>query len=343
MRINKHCYHGLPALPKYFIALGLCTIFVMASSGVFAQKKPQWLKSPEEAFDRNTTFYAIGFGDDRNKARENALENLTGSITAKIQVVSESSEKEIVQRYGGDNNDFIYSSTYKSKIAVTSENKLYDVQFEYYEPRKGQVYAIGYFDRQKVTTICKQYLSENNQNIQQLLLPANSLLQQYSNYLQTQELAKNNQMLIALLRVIDPDHQEAVSAIDPISIQQMITQLIDDITFQIIVQPDDERLKSQIIEFVNESGFSVVGQNATYILKADVGFTEITSDIPDYISRKWNLSLTLLDGNVVSGSYTQSGIQDHFSQDEVYGAVFKKIGDKILKNSVVQQSLFGYE
>jgi len=201
VKINKDRFPDSPGRAKHFIALGLCAIITMTALSAFAQKKPLWLKNPEEAFDRNKTFYAIGFGDDRNNARENALENLTGNITAKIQVVSKSTEKEIAQDNGSANEAFTYSSTYESKIAVTSENKLYDVKFEYYEPRKGPVYAIGYFDIQKVTTICKQYLSENNQNIQQLLLPANSLLTQHRNYLQTQELAKNNEMLIALLRV----------------------------------------------------------------------------------------------------------------------------------------------
>jgi len=161
--------------------------------------------------------------------------------------------------------------------------------------------------------------------------------------LQTQELAKNNEMLIALLRVIDPAQQVAVSAIDPVTIQQMISQLIDGITFQVLAHPDDDRLKSRIIGFVNASGFSVVEQNATYVLKADVRFSEITSGIPDFISRKWDLSLTVLDGGLVSGSYTRSGIQDHFSLDEVYGTVYRKIGDNILSDPKVQQSLFGYE
>lgn len=343
MRINKYKFLCLPGRAKYFITLGVCVLTTMFASTAYAQKKPLWLTHPEEAFDRNKTFYAIGFGDDRNKARENALENLTGSITAKIQVVSESSEKEIAQDNKSANEAFTYSSTYESKIAVTSENKLYHVKFEYYDPRKGPVYAIGYFDIQKVTTICKQYLSENNQKIQQLLLPANSLLTQHRNYLQTQDLAKSNEMLIALLRVIDPEQQEAVSAIDPVTIQQMITQLVDGITFQVIVQPDDDRLKSQIIGFITASGFSVVEQNATYVLKANIRFSEITSGVADFVSRKWNLSLTLLDRDVVSGSYTQSGIQDHFSLDEIYGSVYNKIGNKILKDPIVQQSLFGYE
>jgi len=344
IKMKKSKYRQI--LQTYFTAyVGLIMLLLCCHANAYPQNKPQWLKNPELVFDKGKYFYAIGFGNDRNIARENVLAILSENITSKIISQTESTEKETSQNQSNKETreeSFNYSSTYESKIAVVSESKLYDVKFEYYEPRKGPVEAIGYFDIQKVTNICQEYLSDNNQNIQQLLLPASSLLIQHKNYLQAEVLATDNQMLINLLRVINPDRQNNPTNIDPIDIQQMIVKLAEKITFQVEVTPEDEGLKSQVIGFINSLGFSVVKQSSPFVLKAYVEFLEV-SDIPAVFSLKWNLSLTLLENGVVTGSYHLNGIKDHFSIDEARKAIYKTIGFKILAESHARQSLFGYE
>jgi len=84
-------------------------------ANAYPQKKPQWLKNPELVFDKGKYFYAIGFGDDRNKARENVLAILSENITAKVFSQSASIEKETYQNQNDKvtrGESFNYSSIY---------------------------------------------------------------------------------------------------------------------------------------------------------------------------------------------------------------------------------------
>lgn len=314
--------------------------FATQPAYLYSQKKPKWLDKPEQVYNSQEYYYAIGIGQNRNLARENALEILASNISSEVSVTNETVVKEDIVITSDAKGKEEFTNSFTSKSVIKSENNLFNVSFDYYEPKKGPVKAIGYFNKKEVSDICSSKIQENNSNIDMLISNQTSLLVGHSNLMQALDLAFENETLFDLLILINQNKSESIKIKSSVEINNMIISLSNLITFKFDDQSIDPKLNEQITLFINSLGYSVVENNSEYLIRAIANFTEI-DEIPDTKSIKWTLNLSVLENNSLIGSYVGRGFQDHFTISEAKEKAYRKMGEKCIANPEIKESLFG--
>ena len=312
----------------------LAIIFIICFTAIFlhAQDRPSWIDNPNGKYSDASYLVAIGEGDNRKAAENNATSNLALIFKSDIKV-----DNSQIDRYNelmGDQEAFQHESNVTKKVNVSSKQTLFNVKFgESYTSNTGRVFVLAYIDKMETADIYNEKIKVNTEKINFFITTASNTSDKIINYsaLNAASLfSLDNEMLIEQLKIISPEFGNTENlGYDHNDITKKSIDAAKEISFSVNIQNDsDGKTTAFIKEFLNSKGFII---NSNPILKIDGSVTYEKLDLgrPEkFVS--WNLYLNMLDleENTLF-STTAKGREGSVSYDAALSRCVNEIGKKI--------------
>lgn len=283
----------------FSVVLMSCTA-LGAKGGKTENEKPAWLTNPESVYSPNKYLVAIGEGDTRTAAENNALGNLTRIFESTV-----SAEQTVLENYYEMTNDD--KTTTKNETAINqnvnvkSGQTLFNVQFsESYTDKKGRVHAIAYLDKQKTGQLYEERIENNAEKVVSYAKKAqeeSNLPKKYSYLDAARTLVIGNQMLIAQLEIISPQFKDMLELnYVPEEIQEAWRNTAKSITCEVNFTGNDE-LAEFLQGFLSDYGFSVVKEETPVLLIVGNIALEELDERNNVQYLRWKLDLSAIDSS----------------------------------------------
>ena len=146
---------------KIFIMLLCCTRLLVG------QSRPAWVDNPQSKYSNDSYLFAIGTGDTRKAAEEQASANLSMIFEVSIKAQSTTNE-EIQERISGQKSSLDRQSQISNKVTLESSQTLYNIQYNdsYVDPQ-GRTYVLAVLNRYETSAVYKQKISDNGLVVQE--------------------------------------------------------------------------------------------------------------------------------------------------------------------------------
>ncbi|RLC48786.1 MAG: hypothetical protein DRH57_01625 [Candidatus Cloacimonadota bacterium] len=304
---------------------------------------PNWINEPSKKYPSEMYITAVGTGDTKSHAENNAYANISKIFQSDVKV-----KEEIIEQYKetgiGKDSELSSSVDLISNYSIGSSQSLKNVKIAetYFNAKDGLYYVLAYLDRMETALIYKKEIVKNNQIIQKYY-------QQYKDspdkldklyFLQyAVDFGEINDILNTQLSVIEPSNEEIVS---PISLEKLRIEykaLTKSIKVAITVSGEyTEEIESYLMVIMSRFGFSVVEDSeADLVFRTALKIEDVPLERRENFVR-WNL--TIVVKNNLSGSddltFTKSGREGHINKSEARNRALRTV------NKVIQKDFYTY-
>lgn len=313
-------------LVKLFLLL-----FLFALSNIKAQNLPEWINNPSSIYPDINYLVAIGEGDTRKAAENNALSNL--SLIFKSDIKVDNTQLDKYDEFFGDKESFQHHSNVTKKVNISGGQTLYNVKFgNTFTSNTGRVYIIAYIDRMETAEIYNEKISNNSSKVQYFLDIANKsddALSKYAAFNAAYLYAIENEKLKAQLKIISPDFGNLKTNYNFDEINVATKDAAKKVSFNVSIENDtDEKIEFLIKDLVNNKGF-VLNSNPLLVINGKVDYEKLDLRRNEKFIN-WTLFLNVLNINnetLLTCSY--KGREGSVSYDAALSRCINEISKKI--------------
>jgi len=330
---------------KKFIIL-LVVIFMSCAPSMVTAKKnkaPDWIMNPQSKYKDAYYLSAVGSGDTKKSAEKDAYSSLSKIFQADIK-----SDETLTQKFEettvGDKTSLTAEEKMRNLTQIQSEQTLKNVKIgdSYFDPNSGEYFVIAYLNRSETEDIYHSEIIQNTQKIDQYYSQfedSASKLDKLKYLSDAIDLAEQNEILNAQLRIISPSHAG-------LELKQPLEKLVAERnTFAktihvIVIGSGDYKnyLEDYLKEVFNNFGFMVYASAADadyidYRIESSLSISQIDLDRDEKFVR-WELSVTILDkaSNAEAVLYTKGDREGHLNLTEAQNRALRTVKKTILKD-----------
>jgi len=330
---------------KKFIILFVVIFMSCAPSMVTAKKNkaPEWIMNPQSKYKDAYYLSAVGSGDTKKSAEKDAYSNLSKIFQADIK-----SDETLTQKFEettvGDKTSLTAEEKMRNLTQIQSEQTLKNVKIgdSYFDPNSGEYYVIAYLNRSETEDIYHNEIMQNTQKIDQYYSQYNagtSKLDKLKYLSDAIDLAEQNEILNAQLRIISPSHAG-------LELKHPLEKLVAERntfakTIHVIAIGTGEYkdyLEDYLKEVFNNFGFMVYARagDADYIdfrIESSLSISQIDLERDEKFVR-WELSITIIDkiSNAEAVLYTKSDREGHLNLTEAQNRALRTVKTTIQKD-----------
>ena len=299
--------------------------------------KPEWLTNPKSLYPEQMYLTAIGEGDSRTDAEQNAAGNI-----AKIFESVVKTDETIRQRYQEliTENDINYNdmTDIQKNVNIKSKQTLYNLQFgESFTDNIGKVHVLAYLNRTLTADIYEEKIMKNAERIKyysSLSRNAKDRLYAYASINAAGTVALANETLLEQLKIISPGYEDFLELdYDHNEIMRKNSELAKEVKCKITIKNDKEKKISSILEeMLTEMGF-VISDNALLFVSGFVKFENTDLKRKDgfkFVRYDFNVKISDRRGDVIV-SDSEKGKEGHTTEFEAKERAIRTISKKINK------------
>ncbi len=294
------------ALFATMAAFGVVVVACATSSGSAAASGsgssgdlPEWYLDPQSVYPDEIYLVAIGTGDTRRDAEQQALAGLSQIFEARINVDARTSERyrELMSAQGNVTESEIRLA---QDIDVRSNQTLLNVQFgEAAVDEAARVHVIAYLERLPTARVYVDLIETNGRQVESFLTQADTsdeLVREYAYVSAAAVVSASNAVLQDQLRIISPGFSEiAQLPYDPDAVLRRRADVASQMRVSVDVAGDQNgRIASLVREALSEERLPVGADNPVLVVTGRVGI-EPAQTSADFESVRWTLTLGMAD------------------------------------------------
>ncbi len=274
-------------------------------SAVRAGDLPEWYLNPQNVYPSETFLTAIGTGDSRRDAEQQALAGLSQIFEAEISVDSRTSERysELMTAQGSVTENEVRLA---QDTNVRSNQTLLNVQYgEAAVDETGRVHVIAYIERIPTGRVYADLIEKNGDQVETFLQEASQsedLVREYAYTSAAAVVSSTNEVLRNQLRIIAPGFSEIVSLpYDPDRVLQRRADIAAQMRTSISVEGDESgRISGVVRSALSEERFPVGDSEPVFRVTGSMRLDDGEVN-DDFQSIRWTLTLDFTgpDGNTL--------------------------------------------
>ena len=254
---------------------------------------PEWFEDPKSEYPDEQYLSAIGSGDTRRQAEQDALGALSQVFEARVSVDNRVNERyrEIAKESGTlTESDIQLANT----VNVQSDQQLVNVQYgESFTDAQGRVHVIAYMDRMQTGTVYRNLVQKNASQIEDFLAEAqqeDSIVRRFAFLSAAHLVAQNNRALIDQLQIISqPLARTLELPYDEQQVAQRRTDVASRMAYRVEISGGAaSRVEEVVGEALSDEGF-VVSEDGPLLVRGS-GELE-ASEGGQYEEVRWYLNL----------------------------------------------------
>lgn len=262
-----------------------------------AGELPEWYLNPQSVYPSETFLTAIGSGDTRRDAEQQALAGLSQVFEAEIRVDQRTSERysEIMSAQGSMSESEVRLA---QDTNVRSNQTLLNVQFgEAAVDELGQVHVIAYIERLPTARVYTDLIETNGEQVELFLDESEAgggLVRSYAYLSAAAVVSQANEVLREQLRIIAPGFSQMVSlGYDPDVVLQRRADLASQMRVSVRVSGDDTgRIEGLVRAALSEERLPI--SNDDPVLQVSGTMRIDDGEVNDnFLSVRWSLTLDM--------------------------------------------------
>lgn len=292
-------FRGL-RLAQLLVVLVLGTFLFSCATGpgrASGKDLPDWYFEPQSVYPDDTYLSAVGSGDSRRQAEQQALAGLSQVFEARVRVDARTRERyeELMTAEGSASESEVQLL---QSTRVESNQDLLNVQFgETAVDESGRVHTIAYLERLPTAQVYRGLIIKNADQVRTYLSEAEqkeSPVDRYAYLSAASIVAQGNEVLIDQLRIIQPGMENTVElGYESQRIQSRRSDLAQEMTVGVSVVGDEEgRITSVVEEAISNEFFPIDNESPMMQIDGRVE-TSPAEGGEGFESVRWNLALQL--------------------------------------------------
>jgi predicted small secreted protein len=310
-----------------------------STGGSAGEDYPDWFLNPQSVYADDTYLTAIGTGDSRRSAEEQAMSGLSQIFEARVSVDSRQSERyrELMSSQGTMSETEIQLAENSS---VQSNQTLLNVQFgEAAVDETGRVHVIAYLERLPTSRVYRDLIVRNGRQVEQFLNEAdgsNELIREYAYVSAAAVVAGSNEVLLDQLNIIMSGMGQTVQL--PYVYDRVLQQRADlasAMRVSVSIEGDSEgRVTAILRQALSEERLPIVDSDAVLQVRGAVRVDSIPSNA-DFESVRWtlNLDMTSRDGRSLV-NYEQEDRASGISEEAARAFAYRDIETAVSRDFV---------
>ncbi len=306
--------------------------FIAASA--FSQQKPAWVDAPQSIYPADRYLTAIGVGDTRKSAENDAAANLATIFQSTIKA-----EQTVTDRYkelftSPAHSTLEHQNETTKNISVSSDQTLYNVQYaESFTDNTGRTYILAVLERQPTADIYQKKIEENEALMDSCInqsIKANDPILKYAYMNAAYVFDKINEPLKNQLTIIIPGMTyQSKSKYDDVKVQKMLLSARKGIPFALNIQGDGEGTISNAVKgMLTDQGF-IIKKDGLLTITGSVEFEDIDLHREEKFVR-WSYALSVVDMEKTTlASFSEKGREGHLSASEARARAKRTMTQKI--------------
>ncbi|MEX2444440.1 MAG: LPP20 family lipoprotein [Alkalispirochaeta sp.] len=298
MNIRTHAVIGITlAAVAAALVLGSCVSGPGGDtrSPARAGDLPEWYLNPQNVYPSETFLTAIGTGDSRRDAEQQALAGLSQIFEAEISVDSRTSERysELMTAQGSVSESEIRLA---QDTNIRSNQTLLNVQYgEAAVDETGRVHVIAYIERIPTGRVYADLIEKNGDQVASFLEQASSsddLVREYAYTSAAAVVSSTNEVLRDQLRIIAPGFSEIVSLpYDPDDVLRRRADIASRMQTSVDVEGDEtDRIAGVVRSALSEERFPLGSSDPVFRVTGSMRIDEGEVN-NDFQSVRWTLTL----------------------------------------------------
>ena len=313
---------------------------------------PAWYLDPDSVYPKQNYLAAVGSGDTRRDAEEQALTVLAQLFKTRVEVDYQVQERyqEIITATGVLTKEEMELS---KKSSFKSDEELLNVRFgEAAVDTQGQVYTIAYLDRIETGKIYLNIIRKNSAGIERLIAQAahtSDILDRHAAISAAVVIAAGNEVLAEQLQIISPSMM--MMATSGYNYQQLLAQqaeLITQLRVKLSLSGDYYgRLSGVVAQALSVEGYLISSESAVMVVSGELKLVPVVLN-PEFKTVRWILILTASkpDGTIIAAYDSQgraSGITDDAAASFAYQDIRTVIETEFMQKirTTIDQKVFG--
>ncbi len=286
-------------------AIGLLVFFAscatspapVQSGGSGGRDLPEWYLNPQAVYPDDIYLSAVGTGDSRRDAEQQAMASLSQIFESEIRVDVQTQERyrELATAEGNISESEVELA---QSTNVRSNQTLLNVQYgEAAVDETGRVHAIAYIERNPTAQVYRNLIQKNADQVASFLTESrgsSDVIRRYAYLSAAGVVATSNEVLINQLDIIQPGFSRTVPlAYEYDQILQERTDLASEMRVAIAISGDEGgRIAGVIRAALSEERFPVSDQSPTLRVSGRVEITPLQLS-GDFESVNWVLTLDM--------------------------------------------------
>lgn len=319
------------------VIIVLLSISCVMQAKTGKNKKPLWLENPEKVYSPQIYLVAIGEGDSRKDAENNAVANLSRIFESKVKA-DETTTQRYLELTRNKTTTIEDEFNVETRVNVKSEQTLYNIKFaDSYTDNLGKTYVLAYIKRMETAEIYTEKINNNAEKIHyfiDLSEKTNDIIKQYAALNAASTIAAVNETLIEQLNIISPTAKEFLELnYEYQKLKNQAAEKAKNITFSVTIQNDEkDKIKVIVESLLNDFGFNI-STNGLLKVSGSILFenTDLKRD-DDFKFVRYTFDLKVVDNNgdtIIS--LFEKGKEGHTTYLEAKERAIRKIGKKIKK------------
>lgn len=323
----------------FFVVAFIASLIGCASGTSVSKNAPEWVTSADSVYNSAEYLNAVGSGQDRRSAENDALSLLVRGIIQNVSAVSDATKVISGSNEGGYETLYGYAASIET-VAVVEDIPGVNYR-EVWTASNGTVYVLAQINREEVGRYYRKQIDEQTSVIESEIIYANKnpgTFEALAALGNAMDVAKENQKDIAMLAGIHPDMFRLVSPdyIGFEAVAVLYAREQEKIKVAVRVVGDSgERIAGAFESVLSATGIRLVSQEeeSRYLLNASVTMTEIEGN-EKYEYVRYVLDAELLDSvtQKVLVPYTENGREAHISQSEAQQRAYRTVEESVKKN-----------
>ncbi|MFP4210569.1 MAG: LPP20 family lipoprotein [Alkalispirochaeta sp.] len=300
---------------------------------------PEWYLNPQSVYPDDEFLTAVGTGDTRRDAEQQALSGISQTFEAQVSVDSRTSERyrELMSAEGTMSETEIRLA---EDTSVESNQTLLNVQYgEAAVDEQGRVHVIAYLERLPTSQVYRDLITRNGRQVDRFLTEAeesDGIIREYAYTSAAAVVASSNEVLIDQLNIIVPGMARTVQL--PYVFDDVIQRRADIASrmgVSVSVAGDtDGRVTSILRQALSDERFPLVDSGSTLSVEGVISINEIPSNA-DFQSVRWTVSLGMIgpDGRSLV-NYDEENRASGISQEAARAFAYQDIEEAVSRDFV---------
>ncbi len=316
-----------------------------ATSLLFADSPPSWLKSPEKEFPTKDYVRAVGEGASVKAAKSAALAEISLYFDTKVETLTQAAKKfSAVLKDGKE--EFSKSQTVAQIANISSSAEFFCVNFTdpFYIAKTDKYATLAYINKKEAAGLYKSRIEALEQSVGVLLSSAQNESEPFLRAASLQKakpLVSLAEQYIKTLGLLDSSangaYKEAQKKFSRVDGE--LAALKNDLTFSIKMNQTDKKfapISSTIAAIIEKRGFACSQAGANYIVKIDISCAEEEYEAGPFVRASLDAAVV---NNAGSGVYAYSKAYPRVgskTMEQAYTRTVSKIKQDLEENFLAE-------
>ena len=277
----------------------LLLLFILLSSCLSSPAAPDQriITDPNSLYPDQDYLIALGSGDSRRDAEQDAMGGLARIF--KSEIVVDTQSRESYRSLIADNSELSELETkLVQNISIAANQELINVKYsDAFVDQLGAVHIVAYLDRAETGGIYRELIRKNDMRIENFRASARSAESQLISHAFIQAayvISLANEVLIEQLGIIDPGMEIQIRN-SLAEIEEQRLELQSGLRFRIEIDDDDGQVTAFLREELSQRGFAFA-DDGLLTVRGSIAL-QPTGDSGEYETIIWELILNLVDEN----------------------------------------------